>query len=181
MQALPIRQLFVWMTFLQLLLPSAVRADVLLQVVIYSNDEGVLNHVSDGTSAALLNTLLEAEPDTFQSLRPGEDLPPANRLRGLRLSAPPSSLVEGRALQIHTCPPQCAHSGSTYCRSLGCAFCGQSCSRRLRELLAEGGAAAAVEETMNEALAPYCASDPKCEIGAKILVVNADGTTRELV
>jgi hypothetical protein len=168
------------MTFLQLLLPSTVRADVLLQVVIYSNDEDVLNHVSDGTSAALLNTLLDAEPDTFQSLRPGEDLPPANRLRGLRLSATPSSSFagDGRALQIHTCPPQCAHSGSTYCRSLGCAFCGQSCSRRL---LADGGAAAAVEATMNEALAPYCASDPKCEIGAKILVVNEDGTTRELV
>jgi hypothetical protein len=180
MPALPIRQLFVWMTFLQLLLPSAVRADVLLQVVIYSNDEGALNHVSDGASAALLNTLLDAEPDTFQSLRPGEDLPPANR-RGLRLSsAPQSSLVDGRVLQIHTCPPQCAHSGSTYCRSLGCAFCGMSCSRRLRELLADGGAAA-VEATMNEALAPYCASDPKCEIGAKILVVNADGTTSGLV
>jgi hypothetical protein len=179
MPAPPIRQLFYWMTFLQLLLPRAVRADVLLQVAIYSNEEGALNHVSDGASAALMKTLLEAEPDTFQSLRPGEELPPANR-RGLRLLEPSSFAVDGRALQIHTCPPQCAHSGSTYCRSLGCAFCGMSCSRRLRELLADGGAAV-VEATMNKALAPYCASTPKCEIGAKILVVHADGTTSELV
>jgi hypothetical protein len=48
-------------------------------------------------------------------------------LRGLRRPPAPS----GRELYT-TCPKTCSTSGSTYCKSIGCAFCGR-CGREILE------------------------------------------------
>jgi hypothetical protein len=44
-------------------------------------------------------------------------------------------LILDSVLAINTCPNACTDSGSTKCKSLGCAYCGKSCDRRLLEEL----------------------------------------------
>lgn len=50
------------------------------------------------------------------------------------------SLLLDSVLGGISCPSVCTDSGSTRCRSIGCAYCGRSCDRRLlAELEATGG------------------------------------------
>jgi hypothetical protein len=122
-------------------------------------------------------------------------------------SAP--SLLRGggsRHLQM-SCPNACSSSGSTRCRSMGCAFCGRC--RRQRELptsisvstasassfgngtttstsssstfTAIGSTAArTIESLFNSQLKKHCAGASNCEIWAKIHRVLSNGTTYPL-
>jgi hypothetical protein len=164
-----IRSLLLCIVALQQLatLGVVVRADILLQLVVYSSDDAPIQDAVDTTAPALMDTLISVVPDGFVPVDPGGEIP--TRRRGLR------------NLQVSFCPPTCAHKTSAKCRALGCAFCGQSCERRLRRLL-DGGELAAVQADMNDALAPFCdGGAASCDIGAQILYVDEYGNTTELV
>jgi hypothetical protein len=151
----------------------AVRAeeDVLLQLVVYSNSEQTLTKIMEKNPSAeqeLLGTFLASDSMAhFQAIESGKAVPTADGGH--------------RALQLSLCPPKCAYSGSTYCRALGCAYCGGSCARRLLRKLTGTYGAEAIEANLDKHLARYCLSDANCKMWAKILVVNPDGTATELV
>jgi hypothetical protein len=154
--------------------PFSVHAEeVLLQLVVYSNSEETLSRVledSPSVEQELLRAFLASDSmANFQAIEPGEVLPGANGAH--------------RVLPFNNCPAFCANSGSTYCRALGCAFCGGSCARRLLRNAVTSSAygAAAIEASLNEELARYCTSYTECTLWAKIMLVNPDGTTIELV
>jgi hypothetical protein len=145
------------------LLVSPVKAD-LYQLVLHSNSEAALDEAF-ADSSAILQDWIDDEPasESLVVVAPGETV-----------------TVEGggareRSLQINTCPNRCSNSGSTYCRSLGCAFCGTSCARRrnlLRPLDSAGRSLIAVEAKLTAALAPYCpGAEPGCELFVKIVKV----------
>jgi hypothetical protein len=162
----PIRSLLLCIVLLQQLAAFGVRADILLQLVVYSSDDAPIEDAVDTTAPALMDTLLSVEPDGFVPVDPGDQVPTRRLLRNL---------------QVSFCPPTCAHKTSAKCRALGCAFCGSSCERRLRMLL-DGGELAAVQADMNDALAPFCdGGAASCDIGAQILYVDEYGNTTELV
>jgi hypothetical protein len=168
----PIRSLLLCIVLLQQLAAFGVRADILLQLVVYSSDDAPIQDAVDTTALALLDSLISVEPDGFVPVDPGGEIP--TRRRGLR-----NLLL--RNLQVNYCPPTCAHKTSAKCRALGCAFCGSTCEGRLRMLL-DGGELAAVQADMNDALAPFCdGGAASCDIGAQILYVDEFGNTTELV
>jgi hypothetical protein len=144
------------------LLVSPVKAD-LYQLVLHSNSETALDAAA-ADSSAILQDWIDDEPasESLVAVAPGETVPAGG--------------TRARNLQINTCPNRCWNSGSTYCRSLGCAFCGTSCARR-RNLLrhldsAAGRSLIAVEAKLNAALAPYCpGAEPICELYVKIVKV----------
>src|SRR3569623_1559571 len=71
-----------------------------------------------------------------------------------------------RELQISQCPKKCSSSGANYCRSIGCAYCGGSCSRRLAEM-SQSDAAALVSK-MDTYLMQFCGYQKGCKIWATI-------------
>jgi hypothetical protein len=151
---------------------SSVQA-VMLQLVAYSNVKAVVDEVTND-SLMVMSTFLQEESVQFEAVGPGQTPPDAYRnLRG-------AAEHGGRDLQFGTCPSRCTNSGSTYCRSIGCAFCGASCDRRLREAL-EAYGAAAVEADLNAEVSSYCGTRSNCNVYIKIFQVNDDGTTSELV
>jgi hypothetical protein len=151
---------------------SSVQA-VMLQLVAYSNVKAVVDEVSND-SLMVMSTFLQEESVQFEAVGPGQTPPDAYRhLRG-------AADHDGRNLQVNTCPSRCQTSGSTYCRSLGCAYCGSSCDRRLREAL-EAYGAASLESSLNDEVSSYCGTRSNCSVYVKILQVNDDGTTSDLV
>ena len=151
---------------------SSVQA-VMLQIVAYSNVKSVVEQVSKD-SLMVMGTFLQEESVEFEAVGPGQTAPDSYRhLRG-------EAEHDGRNLQVNTCPSRCANSGSTYCRSLGCAYCGQDCARRLREAI-EANGAAAIESDLNAEVSSYCGTRSNCSVYVKILQVNDDGTTSDLV
>lgn len=177
-------------TILSLLLFGAssvakVNAAALYQLVVYWDEapDDVLEKI-DADSTRLLGRLLTAAPG-FQALGAGQTVPGSRR--GLELNdgeeiLQASSLRGGmdRDLQAGSqCPAACAHSGSAYCRNIGCAYCGSSCSRRLEsEILASG--ARSVEASINTVLDKYCEGKAGCAIRCEILQVLDDGSTSPL-
>jgi hypothetical protein len=146
---------------------------VMLQLVAYSNVKAVVEQVSRD-SLMVMSTFLQEESVQFEAVGPGQTAPDAYRhLRG-------AAEHDGRSLQVNTCPSKCQNSGSTYCRILGCAYCGTSCDRRLREAL-EASGAASLESDLNAEVSSYCGTRLNCSVHVKILQVNDDGTTSELV
>jgi hypothetical protein len=143
------------------LLVAPVKAD-LYQLVLHSNSEAALDAAAVDSSA-ILQDWIDDEPasKSLVAVAPGETVPAGG--------------TRDRNLQINTCPNRCSNSGSTYCRSLGCAFCGTSCARRrnlLRNLDSAGRSLGAVEAKLNAALAPYCpGAEPGCELYVKIVKV----------
>jgi hypothetical protein len=145
------------------LLVSPVKAD-LYQLVLHSNSEAALDAAA-ADSSAILQDWIDDEPSSVAlvAIAPGKAVP-ADEGGGAR----------ERNLQISTCPGSCWNSGSTYCRSLGCAYCGRSCARRnLRRSFGSGGQSPGqAEAKLNAALAPYCTgAGPDCEIYVKIVKV----------
>jgi hypothetical protein len=154
----------------------------------------------DVDSDALLQKLKDYEGSAYTVLAPGQSSARARDVRDLAWEtvegeaaapAPPpvesvsepmqytaAAATDGDGPSAPTsrnlvgfCPNSCSNSGSTYCRSLGCAYCG-TCRRFLRTL----ATATSVENAMNRLLAPYCQGVAGCTLWSKVLVVNGDGS-----
>jgi hypothetical protein len=181
-----------------LLLVSSLRLarGTMYTCMIYGN--GVPNNIKnkiDVDSDALLQKLKDFEGSDYTVLAPGQSSARDRDVRDLSAeavdetaAAPAGSASEplqhtGAAADeggpsaptsrnlISFCPNSCSNSGSTYCRSLGCAYCG-TCRRFLRTL----ATATSVENAMNRLLAPYCQGVAGCTLWSKVFVVNADGS-----
>lgn len=166
----------------------------LYQLVVYADNApaDALDRVS-ANATLLLSKFLSHEPG-YQSLSPGQYMP--SRVRHLEGGRSDTIDAEGggdiatsggtlrgmdRNLQAGSqCPPSCARSGSTYCRNIGCAYCGSSCSRRLQAAVSKYGARE-VEDSMNDDLVPYCNNQTDCSLIFKILRVRSDGSTTPIV
>jgi hypothetical protein len=100
----------------------------------------------------------------FESLRPGDAVPPPQRfLRGDQ---------DDRELLLIRCPSSCRTSGSTYCRSLGCAYCSK-CRRQRRRALPvvprlSIQARKAIEDDIDALLQPYCLGDASCLLKSRL-------------
>jgi hypothetical protein len=81
-------------------------------------------------------------------------------------------LILDSVLAINTCPNACTDSGSTRCKSLGCAYCGKSCDRRLLEEL-EAAAAFTGDDThsnRNRDLQLFGAASPCVPLADKLTI-----------
>ena len=164
-------------------------AALLYHLVVYADNApaNALDRVS-ANATVLLNKFLSNEAG-YQSLTPGQYMPSGVRqlTEGDASSdvdgTTPGGLLRGmdRDLQAGSqCPASCRNSGSQYCRLLGCAYCGNSCSRRLQAAVSRYGARQ-VEDEMNDAIAPYCGNQADCSLIFKILRVRSDGSTTPIV
>lgn len=88
---------------------------------------------------------------------------------------------EERDLSLSTCPSTCSNSGTTKCRSLGCAFCGR-CRRDLQttntttDFTLSIANALKIEGTFNSGLKIFCLFKSTCKIYAKIYRISANET-----
>jgi hypothetical protein len=131
---------------------------------------------------------------TCDILEPGQLPPNRNRELAAELEQAvdvevDSSLRGGRTIErrdksAFSCPNSCTNSGSTKCRSLGCAFCGK-CRRELTNNGTSGGLgeftlsssnALKIENTFNSGLKHFCLFRSRCRIYVKIYRIEEDGT-----
>jgi hypothetical protein len=158
--------------------------------VIYGNGvpDSIQNDI-DVDSDKLLQKLQKHEGHGFSALAPGH-LVGGGGARDLlsdgdarRVQEPPQSGAsdgpdDGRRGLVGTCPSSCSNSGSTYCRSLGCAYC-STCRRRRRNIryLRNLASPQSVENALDKDLAAYCKGVPDCALWSKVFVVSeADGS-----
>lgn len=129
------------------------------------------------------NVLLDAEPLNYVWLEPGDAIPgtrmlgraeedPVDAEDGAAVAATPSLRGPASRQLYSSCPSTCARSSSTSCKQLGCAYCGTSCRRRVRQLLLSSVAAASVETSINLLLLPLCGIRLGCSIYSKIYRVS---------
>ena len=161
--------------------PDVVRAGVLSVAMIKGT--GVTSKVQgriEGALGDLLRLLKLAEPADYDIYAPGETINATDRRRELLPSAeePTTAVVaaeaasdEGRELQVKTCPSSCSTSSRTYCRSLGCAYCGK-CRRRRRNLRGDLSLVGAVEFTLSKVVSLYCLGVVGCKLWVELLTVN---------
>jgi hypothetical protein len=100
----------------------------------------------------------------FESLSPGEVVSTRERLlRGGQ---------NERKLPLIRCPSSCKNSGSTSCRSLGCAYCTKCRRRRSRSLSAVTRLSIqdrkAIEADIDALLQPYCLMDATCLLKSRV-------------
>jgi hypothetical protein len=100
----------------------------------------------------------------FESLRPGDAVPPPQRfLRGDQ---------DDRELLLIRCPSSCQTSGSTYCRSLGCAYCSKCRRQRGRALPVVPRLSIqdrkAIEDDIDALLQPYCLGNASCLLKSRL-------------
>ena len=165
----------------------------LYQVVVYavSPPDGALDTISS-YSLKILDKFIDHEP-SYTALGPGQatdidtysvrKLGTEEGVEEEEKESPSSNFLRGspeqrRDLQAGSqCPAKCASSGSTYCRNIGCAYCGSSCRRRLlsQQLSATDGWS--IKSDMNTFLAQFCNNAKGCSITAEILLVHNDGST----
>jgi hypothetical protein len=151
-------------------LSSLVRGEVTYVTILYGN--GVPAAVQQEVAAStpeLLTTLNATTPVAYDVVPAGAPL-----ARGRDLSSSTSS----RELPDTGCPNQCSNSGSTYCRIIGCAYCGGCGGRYLLRGL-QAFDAAEVEVALTEEVSPLCTS-ATCELWTVVYVVNADGSLTEV-
>lgn len=176
-------------------MPHVVRAGVMYEVVVYFDnapDDAAGKVTAD--SLILLNKFVSKQPG-YKAVGPGQ----AVNYRSRELIKGNSNHVESegaeeeedfegtmlrgfdRVLQAGSqCPAGCANSGGSYCRNIGCAYCGNSCSRRLQSAVSNKGAKE-VEASINDDLVQYCENKVGCSITCKILKVKQDGTATPIV
>jgi hypothetical protein len=100
----------------------------------------------------------------FESLSPGETVPAPQRF--LRREQ------HERVLPLIRCPSSCRTSGSTYCRSLGCAYCSRC--RRQRGRALQGATRLsiqdrkAIEADIDALLQPYCLGVTTCLLKSRL-------------
>jgi hypothetical protein len=100
----------------------------------------------------------------FESLGPGEAV--STRRRFLRREQ------NERRLPLIRCPSSCKSSGSSYCRSLGCAYCTRCRRQRGRSLSAVTRLSIqerkAIEADIDTLLQPYCLGDATCLLKSRV-------------
>ena len=148
---------------------STVQADEQYQIVVYIRNppDGALDAI-DADAPNLLDKFANAAPG-YETCRPGDKFQNHNGYNFLR----------GRELQVGgQCPASCAKSNSAYCRNIGCAKCGSSCSgtRELWGSLASNRKTK-IKRDMNKELLQYCKGFVNCTVTSEILYVKPDGST----
>jgi hypothetical protein len=100
----------------------------------------------------------------FESLSPGEVV--STRRRFLRREQ------NERKLPLIRCPSSCKNSGSSYCRSLGCAYCTKCRRRRDRYLSVVTRLSIqdrkAIEDDIDALLQPYCLGVATCLLKSRV-------------
>jgi hypothetical protein len=166
---------------------SLVSADTVYYTVVYGNN--VPNTVKTrlaGDEPALLTVMDSATPDVMSVYSTGQSFSeqPYSTTGGTTADNSVRKLFPTtRDLQMSTCPSSCKNSGSTYCRSLGCAYCTR-CRRNLRSLAVSSTAttqiASSIKSELDSDLASYCTGASGCQLWTKVYEVNADGSLKEL-
>ena len=166
-----------------------VLAGVMYEVAVYfDNAPKDAAEKVNADSLALLNKFVSKQPG-YKAVGPGQTV--NYRSRGLiegdgkeeTEEADEEAMLRGfeRVLQMGSqCPSGCASSGGTFCRLLGCAYCGNSCSRRLQSAVSNKGAKE-IEASINGDLVKYCGDEAGCSITCKILKIKEDGTATPVV
>jgi predicted metal-binding protein len=154
-------------------LSSLVRGDTYVTILYGNGVSAAVQREVAASSPELLTTLNATTPLAYDIVPPGAPL-----ARGRDLS------LASRELPDTGCPNQCSNSGSTYCRIIGCAYCGGCGGRSLLRGLQSGGGAGAfdaaeVEVALTEEVSPLCTS-ATCELWTVVYLVNADGSLTEV-
>jgi hypothetical protein len=94
-----------------------------------------------------------------------------------------------RHRELLDCPSKCSNSNSLTCRLLGCAKCGDDCSRRLWQAVSSpqhyrywsksraSGVTSKINPTFNKYLGRGGSRDKSCKARLSIYQINADGST----
>jgi hypothetical protein len=164
---------------------SAVSAEKLYYTVVYGNGvtTTVQNQIASGETT-LLASLDSATPSTMSVCGSGETFTQEtySTTGGTTTDNSVRKLFPTkRDLQVSTCPSKCRTSGSTYCRSLGCAYC-SNCRRNLRSLVSTSttSIASSIKTELDSDLASYCNGVSGCQLWTKVYEVNPDGTLTEV-
>jgi hypothetical protein len=146
-------------------------ADDLLQLVVIAtgNQSDAALDAAAQESAAFLTKFIGGEGSSYRKVDPGGSLPVVRNLR----SSPEQ--IEHRELPDLGCPNSCSNSGSTRCRSLGCAFCGDCGGRRLQQMRT-ASQQRTIESDLQSELDKYCEGKTGCKLHARIMRVSSDGT-----
>jgi hypothetical protein len=150
---------------------TTARADDLLQLVVIAtgNQTDAALDAAAQDSAAFLTKFVGGEGSSYRKVNPGGSLPVVRNLR----SSPEQS--EHRELADLGCPNSCSNSGSTRCRSLGCAYCGE-CGGRLLQQMRTASQQRTIESDLQSQLDKYCEGKTGCKLHARIMRVDSDGT-----
>jgi hypothetical protein len=154
------------------LILATVRADKVYYTVMYGNNvpTTVQNQLSYDQQS-LLSVMDSSTPTTMSVYSTGDSFTSTS-------TTPTTTDNSVRKLQINTCPSKCSNSGSTYCKSLGCAYCTR-CRRHLRSLMATSTAtsiASSIKSSMDSDLSSYCSGISGCQLWTKVYEVLPNGT-----
>jgi hypothetical protein len=174
MQA-PVRSLSTMKLLLCLasLILAAVRADKVYFTVMYGNNvpTTVQNQLSYDQQS-LLSVMDSSTPTTMSVYSTGDSFTSTST------TTTTTTGNSVRKLQVNTCPSKCSNSGSTYCKSLGCAYCTR-CRRNMRSLMMTSTAtsiASSIKSSMDSNLSSYCSGISGCELWTKVYEVLPNGT-----
>lgn len=157
--------------------------DDLLQLNVYAvnaSESALEDMLKDADD--YMNIFFESEPG-YTELEPGDEVPFGDRkfraLAGshteksggeLKATAP---MIRGsstkRILPLRMCPTTCARLGSATCKTLGCAYCGATCRKRMRQLILSDDKVKNIEKSLKDKLSAVCKGRPGCSIYAKIM------------
>jgi hypothetical protein len=168
------------------LILSTVSAEKLFQTVVlgYGVTSTVQNKITSSESY-FLSSIDSATPSTMSVCASGESFTQETYSTTGGTTTDNNSARKlfptARDLQMSSCPSKCKNSGSTYCRSLGCAYC-TSCRRNLRSLVSTSttNIATAIKTELDADLASYCNGVTGCKLWTKVYEVNPDGTLTEV-
>jgi hypothetical protein len=146
-------------------------ADDLLQLVVIAtgNQSDAALDAAAQESAAFLTKFIGGEGSSYRKVDPGGSLPVVRNLRSS------TEQIENRELVDTGCPNACSNSGSTRCRSLGCAYCGDCGGRRLQQMRT-ASQQRTIESDLQSELDKYCEGKTGCKLHARIMRVSSDGT-----
>jgi hypothetical protein len=158
---------------------SLASAEKLLFTVLYGNN--VPQEVSDQIDwdrGSLLAVMDSSTPSDFSVSTAGSTTNDSVR-----------KLFPIRRELFGQCPASCRNSGSSLCKALGCAYCGRSCRRSLRGLLAESltisdsttDVAYSIETNLDDYVSAYCVGINGCELWTEVYIVHEDGSLSEAI
>jgi hypothetical protein len=158
------------------LILAAVRADKVYYTVMYGNNvpTTVQNQLSYDQQS-LLSVMDSSTPTTMSVYSTGDSFTADTSTTTTTTTTTGNNV---RKLQISTCPNSCRNSGSTYCKSLGCAYCTR-CRRNLRSLMSTSTAtsiASSIKSSMDSDLSSYCSGISGCQLWTKVYEVLPNGT-----
>jgi hypothetical protein len=159
------------------LILATVRADRVYFTVMYGNNvpTTVQNQLSYDQQS-LLSVMDSSTPTTMSVYSTGDSFTSTSTSTTTTTTTTTDNSV--RKLQVNTCPSKCSNSGSTYCKSLGCAYCTR-CRRNLRSLMSTSTAtsiASSIKSSMDSDLSSYCSGISGCQLWTKVYEVLPNGT-----